>query len=91
MKTQAQLSNRHRSHLLNCLIFLFSFVLSAQSVYFTAADSYVELPLFRNEKSFEMSMEINPVEKHALLLYGESKRHRDFVSIALNDGFVEVR
>ena len=52
----------------------------------------MELPLFRNEEKFQVSMEIRPTKKNALLLYGDARNDFvDFVSIAMKDGFVEAR
>ena len=66
-------------------------LVSDEAVYLKGAGSYAELDVFEDNTKFAVSMDIRPVTKDGMIVYGEDLRSSEFVSIGIKDGFVEVR
>lgn len=56
------------------------------------AGSYAELPVFRDNAKFAVTMDVRPATKDGMILYGDNAgTSSEFVSIGIKNGFVEVR
>lgn len=60
-------------------------------VYLQGAGSFAELDVFHDNTKFAVSMDVKPLAKDGMIVYGDDRRSLEFVSIGINNGFVEVR
>ena len=64
---------------------------SEKPLYFKNFNSFIALPLMKGRGDFEVSLEIKPEDKNALILYMNGKSNKDHLAIALINGVLELR